>query len=1005
MTIRAAVFFSIGNQFRGNVPGDSYTAGPAAQGVNSSAFDYNQRCNLVNIGGAANLATNSGSPSAAKFVSGAATQIFTFPTMADSDAIDNAKDFQLIRTIDSVTTANPTVITVSPQETELDPIGSPGVFSDVNQAAIGAEGPYLSGNFLPSSFNLTTGDTVLVRISGTSGGSVDINGVHVATVTNAGGTEFSIPVDTSAATGTYTGFRNAVGFAGFAPYQNTRNPGSITNFETSGSTLGTCAGLTFPDSADEPRCGPEVGFLDAFVDEQFPVGTITSGGGSVVLGGQFIPPLQDGGLTDYDVCYYVNLGVPVDPLVASTYSDDTSEFGGWNHTRPDPSTTDDDLLPGYLPGSRSYTYLLNICKAAIDHAARHTTGPADRTRVTLGGLFAALGANTMAVSQEWSGPLSDLNGTRQTRTISAITQNGTKTRIQFSANHSFYTEDADSVRRWVRATVSGVTGNTPALDGEYESAYVVSDDTIEVDVNTTTIGSGGTAIVRDHLAEFPEDYRTFLTSLRQDLLDYLDNGQALADFPAVVLEQKYPIGITSTGGGLGTNASLYNYTEQAQRYARWSERLKDTLTGGTSIRLLSISDLQPNNYEVNNVEMVYYDAIDNVVIGRRMLEQVRSLVPPAPTGVRRAAVYYMFGQSNVQGSNSASILQTLNDPRFSSGQISEDLLIYRPDTRAIEPLVAYEPSDTSNNLNQHPYWHVSDNASFGPVVTWGNQLRDRHPGEKVVMVQLGIGSTALQDIAQVGDISSVVVRADGGLTITLSSAATIAPRPTGSKTFEVTLSGISGLTPDPNTTLTARVSSATTVEIDGAYSGTPALSSASLSTPRARWNRAANDIWADIATMVAEADEAIASAGYAPDHRAFAWYQGESDFDSTAGYQVALVQFMADLRELLTSRTDGEDMPGAIVLQNPFVDLGGGLSSTQAQAIRTAQEAVVESDSNLVSVETRDLALQSDQVHSTPFTTMTIGRRIDEALSALSGYPSEGTIVSGQGFGSTIDID
>jgi hypothetical protein len=386
-------------------------------------------------------------------------------------------------------------------------------------------------------------------------------------------------------------------------------------------------------------------------------------------------------------------------------------------------------------------------------------------------------------------------------------------------------------------------------------------------------------------------------------------------------------------------------------------------------------------------------------------------------------VYWFLGESLAAGTIDRLAYYYDGDPNYNGQQIADrGTKVWNFTTGAFEEYRTNAiGAALKGNSNTHPYLHVlrSVDGLVGADPSLILELKTRHPNEDVYLVKLGVHGSTLQSATIARSITAV----ETGTTTPEITLASDAPHNRW-EPFAVTFDGmedagieniVDGVSYVATPTTYTKFRITTSTSVGGSYGG-----DATASVPAFAWQQSAGDLWAVLESAKTAVYAALRDAGKIPDCRGVFWWQGLNDatLDASnpglaAGYEDALGDFVDDLRELLTTRSEpNADLPIVIAKVRSYSGYAGGATTQTAVAtVQAAQAAVVSAKSQCAlanmdnstdaDLEINETPVNDDDVHLTMRGYIEGGFRLNNSLSTLDtdgAEPVIGSSGSGESF-------
>lgn len=486
--------------------------------------------------------------------------------------------------------------------------------------------------------------------------------------------------------------------------------------------------------------------------------------------------------------------------------------------------------------------------------------------------------------------------------VSSATTSGYPVTLTMTDAVPYSTPAAGAALRYVRLTGAG------GLSGLHECRINSSTELVLHATNSTALPSGAKVEIGDPIYFASEELPTTLAAIRNEVVSH--TGQTATDIPFAIVD---PISLDAeqwNGVDPWTSAQIDGIWQAASAVAvDPAQRVAKVDTTGLTL----LAQNQIGGYEA-------------IQLGHRIYAKWRELVPAAPSVTTRGVpVYVMLGDSYCTGANSYLDAQQGGDARFDGTDYAAEVTagtrrikILNHATNALEDYGAYRIISgvpALGNSVTHPILNVRGDGTATASIIGSDQgfaldARSGHPdAEYVVLLKLGVSGATLLGGTQSYTVSSIeadpddsdyaLVTVDGGYWYY---------NPAGwNVTFTgVDDSGLSGISDGVSYATTLSTLTTFRIYTGGALSGTYS-GGLIVNVPRWRWDKASGSIWPYLEAAWASMQSLLDADGKYPDVRGiFIPGLGLNDClagNTVANYQAAHTQFLADLRDLLTTRS------------------------------------------------------------------------------------------------------
>lgn len=564
-------------------------------------------------------------------------------------------------------------------------------------------------------------------------------------------------------------------------------------------------------------------------------------------------------------------------------------------------------------------------------------------------------------------------------------QTGFPTRITLTAPVQLATPSAG--RALLVADIDGAGGE---LTGRHE-LVPVSSTVIDVLVETTAAVDPDDVRIEigDPVQWFGDDIAELVADLRADLASL--TGQAAADLPVALLRPRY-LSRDSWDGKLAHPRTPSNDTRVQQGIGRLE-------SDADNVGVIETRDLE---LRADSAEFPARDSLFQ--IGHRAFEEVRRLADGVETRDRGVPLYVVVGDSYGAGTANYLWAWTNGDPNYDGtheGPRGIKVYDWRSGSFQEYTAVAY-----ANGLaipgNGNTFEVYDSNLAVGPEMSFFLERKKAHPSTEVRFLKLSVNGAGLTDIRLTNQVQTVTVV---GSTVTIevpgspSGAQYGHGRNVPGQVIAVEIAGMAtgGISGIPDGIYSATVVDFRTLTITVAGVTGTYTAGATVKVPQPDWRRSSADLWPYLEDGFRAACDAILAEGKLPDVRGVVVFEGTNDalFGDPSAWLEQAQQFVADLRELLTTRSAPTPaLPIAWQMVRSLPNPPGGqtaidnIAAMRASAIALAAAdpalAVFDLDStNENDLEATRVPIATDDIHLTGEGYLTAGKLAENALASV----------------------
>ncbi len=575
---------------------------------------------------------------------------------------------------------------------------------------------------------------------------------------------------------------------------------------------------------------------------------------------------------------------------------------------------------------------------------------------------------------------SDFTQLRTTLNVASVSVVSGLARIVTSTAHGLTNATG---KLYAIGKVTGMGGTLTTINDLHRPLSVIDSTTLEVlDFDATglagSVTSGTTKIeVGAPIYWFTDLLQAQVDAVREAAIDAFSSTQTADEIPVALWEpcqDPYYVQLQTVLGSATqvVTTLLYELARQACR------SVAGELVNVGSMRT---DDIAHRDNAVLLTSEYYYGHHGEIELGQRIWETWANPASGDTSSSTPCVVVYVIGDSYVVGTT-AVVLGYLGNPEVVAPAVAPSngngapipwAKVWNQTTATVEQALVDHTQFASfgglSNMNSSAEFNPGLTGSAGIHIAMFRELRTMFPDHDIVLFPMGInGSTAgvhETSLAEGAKIASITPGATT-VTITLETAANGGQRLTRTAPLSVTLSGITGLTPDingahvatPTGTLTNPLDPGTqtfTIPVSG-VSGTAVVTAARAAIPQSIWDPQAGDVWPYFVDQVNAFHVGLHDAGYRPDARLACVVLGTNDQAlsvTTTAYGDAIARIVEELRNECTTRAKPRDEL-AVVLLEPIVH---GRTINTATHIRTYQTAL----RNAISGDTRAVTLNVDE--------------------------------------------
>lgn len=633
---------------------------------------------------------------------------------------------------------------------------------------------------------------------------------------------------------------------------------------------------------------------------------------------------------------------------------------------------------------------------------------------------------------------SDFTALRNTLTISSISVVSGVARVTTSSAHGLSNATG---KLYNLGVLTGIGGTMSTIADKHHPVSVVSSTQLDVlDFDATglsaTLSSASQIEVGAPVYFFEDLVSQHVDDVREAAIAAFDSTQDPDEVPVVLMEPSqdpYYVQLQTLLGSATQPITTLLY--EIERTA-----LRSVAGAKVGVSPLPTSDIAHRSNAVVLTDEIYFGAEGVIQIGDRAFDLFISPSAAATGETRPCVVAYALGDSYVNGST-AYLMGQVGNPEMVAPVIEQAnghgapipwAKVWNHSTAAVEVAVADHTQFTSfgglSNLATNALFQVGLTGAAGIHIPMFRELRTMFPDHDIVLFQLGVnGSTAAAHTTSIVGGAKIASVSPGAstVTITLETAANGGQRLYRTAPLRVTLSGITGLTPEINGSHVATPTSVSTNPLTpgtqtftipvASVTGTAGVSSARADVPQGIWDPDAADIWPELQDQINAFHAGLVEAGYRPDARFVFVSLGTNDQalnTGTAEYQAAIGRILEGIREECSTRAKPREELGVVFLE-PIVHGRSTITSATTRLYQTALRNAISGDTRAVTLNVDESAdriadpvtISYDRVHPDVNGYVNLGLRAVRAATEIGTWDAAPDAdAGGSGTGGAVEV-
>lgn len=632
---------------------------------------------------------------------------------------------------------------------------------------------------------------------------------------------------------------------------------------------------------------------------------------------------------------------------------------------------------------------------------------------------------------------SDFTALRNTLSISSISVVSGVARITTSSAHGLSNATGKFYNLGV---LTGIGGTMSTIADKHHPLSVVSSTQLDVlDFDATglsaTLSASSSLEVGAPVYFFEDLVSQHVDDVRDAAIAAFSSTQEPDEVPVVLLEPSQDPYYVQLQTLLGSATQpilelLYGIERTA---------LRSIAGAKVGVSPLATSDIAHRSNAIILTDEIYFGAEGVIQIGDRAFNLFISPSAAATGETRPCVVAYALGDSYINGST-AYLMGQIGNPEMVAPAVAQAnghgepipwAKVWNHSTAAVETALADHTQFTSfgglSNLATNAKFQPGLTGSAGIHIPMFRELRTMFPDHDIVLFQLGVnGSTAAAHTTSIVGGAKIASISPGAstVTITLETAANGGQRLYRTAPLRVTLSGISGLTPDINGSHVATPTSVSTNPLTpgtqtftipvASVTGTAVVTSARAEVPQGIWDPDAADIWTEFQDQVNAFHAGLVAAGYRPDARFVFVSLGTNDQALSTGtteYQAAIARILEGIREECSTRAKPRDELAVIFLE-PIVHGRATVTAATTRLYQTALRNALSGDTQSKTLNVDESAdriadpvtISYDRVHPDVNGYINLGLRAVRAATTVGAWDAApDTASGGSGTGGAVE--
>jgi hypothetical protein len=634
---------------------------------------------------------------------------------------------------------------------------------------------------------------------------------------------------------------------------------------------------------------------------------------------------------------------------------------------------------------------------------------------------------------------SDFTQLRTTLNVASISVVSGLARIVTSTAHGL-TNPASKF--YAVGVASGIGGTMNTLNGVHRPLNVIDSTTLEVlDWDATglsaTVTSGTTQIeVGAPLYFFADLLEAQVAAVREAAIEAFESTQEPEDIPTVLWEpcqDPYYVQLQELLGS--STQAITTLIYQLLRTA-----CRSVAGTGTNVGSMRTDDIAHRDNAVVLTSELFYGREGAIRLGERAYDLFLNPAAGETGASTPCVVAYLLGDSYVCGTTAVLLGQLANPEVVAPATTQANghgapipwALVWNHTTAAVEQAlvdhVQFPTFGGLSNMNTNAVFNPGLTGSAGVHIAAFRELRTMFPDHDIVLFPFGInGSTATTHATTTTPGAKISAITPGATTVTITlDSGTAGQTINRTKPLQVTLSGITGLTPDINGPQVATPINVSTNPLSpgtrqftiavASVTGTADVSAAYAQVPQSIWDPDAADVWPEFEAQVNAFHVGLHEAGYRPDARAAFVMLGTNDqaLDvGTAAYTEAMQRIVEGIRDICTTRAKPRDELAVVCLE-PIVHGRTTNSATHIRGYQTALRAALSGDTRATTLNVDEntdrvadpVTISYDRVHPDTAGYVNLGLRLARKLVDVGAWDaSPDTTVGGSGSGGAGEVE